>query len=58
MFSIDKITGQDVQSKECDPWYWTICAPEVGSDECDPEVNSCAPDYGEDGCLPDCGPNE
>ena len=47
-----------VVSKECDPDYWTICPPDVDSDECHPEVNMCAPDYGDDGCLPGCSPNE
>lgn len=47
-----------VTMKECDPDYWTICGPDVDSDECSPEVDMCAPDYGDDGCLPDCGPSE
>ena len=58
MLGVKKITGHLVHSKECDPDYYIICGPDVGSSECAPEVNMCAPDYGEGGCLPDCGPNE
>lgn len=47
-----------IRMESCDPEYWVICGPDVGSSECSPEVNMCAPDYGEDGCLPDCAPNE
>ena len=58
MFTIKRITGAHVYSNECDPDYYVICGPDVGSDECNPEVNMCSPDYGDDGCLPDCSPNE
>lgn len=50
--------NSDITMKGCDPDYWTICGPDVDSDECAPEVNNCAPDYGDNGCLPDCSPNE
>ena len=58
MLIFERLTGaKDMKlSRECDPDYWVGCAPDVGSDECNPEVQMCAPDYGEDGCLPDCGP--
>lgn len=58
MLGIKKISGHSAHSKQCDPDYYVICGPDVGSSECAPEVNMCAPDYGEDGCLPDCGPND
>ena len=59
MLTLEKLTkSAHVCMRECDPNYWVICGPDVGSSECAPEVNMCAPDYGEDGCLPDCGPNE
>ncbi len=57
MLSINKITGNHINSKKCDPDYWVGCSPDVGSSECNPETNMCAPDYGDDGCLPDCEPN-
>lgn len=59
MLTIKKLThNQRVCNRACDPDYWVICGPDVGSDECSPEVNSCAPDYGDDGCLPNCSPQE
>jgi hypothetical protein len=53
-----KKSNRVVNMSECDPDYYVICGPDVGSDECAPEVNMCAPDYGEDGCMPDCSPSE
>ena len=41
----------------CDPDYYIICGPDVGSSECAPEVNPCGPDY-DTSCLPECGPEE
>lgn len=59
MLSIRKLTHSSrVHNRTCDPDYYLICGPDVGSDECSPEVNDCAPDYGEDGCLPGCSPEE
>lgn len=60
MLVCETMTKQNftISMRECDPDYWTICGPDVGSNECSPEVNMCAPDYGEDGCLPDCNPND
>jgi len=59
MLMFKKLTNGSIAiEKSCDPDYWTICGPDVGSSECSPEVCDCAPDYGDDGCLPDCGPND
>lgn len=44
-------------SNACDPDYYVICGPDVGSSECSPEVNMCGPDY-DTSCVPDCDPNE
>lgn len=60
MFVCKSLTQNNtiMNMNSCDPDYWVICGPDVGSSECSPEVNMCAPDYGDDGCIPDCGPNE
>lgn len=60
MLSCEQMTKENftIMMSGCDPDYWVLCGPDVGSSECSPEVNMCAPDYGEDGCLPDCGPND
>lgn len=59
MFEIQNLTelNDSFVDNPCDPDYYVICGPDVGSDECSPEVNDCAPDYGEDDiCLPECSP--